>query len=267
MPRPTLFAILNITEDSFSDGGKFLAPGAALAQASTLIRDGADVLDVGAASSNPDAKPVPHEIEIARLAPIVAEAKAKGWKASIDSFAPETQAWALKEGVAYLNDIQGFRHPSLYPALAASDAKLIVMHAVQDSARAERIDTDPTRIMNRIRSFFDRRLKALTDAGIARDRLIIDPGMGFFLGTDPEVSLTVLRCLPELKAAFGLPILVSVSRKGFLRKLVQRPVAEIGPGTLAAEIYAVLQGADILRTHEPKPLGDALMIWRHIAGE
>src|SRR6185503_4412361 len=116
-----IFGILNITEDSFSDGARFLDPKAAVAHARALLADGADALDVGAASSNPRAKHVAAELEIARLKPIIALAKKQRWKISVDSFAQETQTWALKTGVDYVNDIQGFPHPALYPDLAASN--------------------------------------------------------------------------------------------------------------------------------------------------
>jgi dihydropteroate synthase type 2 len=135
---------------------------------------------------------------------------------------------------------------------------------VQGLGRAQKIDTDPGAIMGRIADFLDARIETLVQAGVARDRIIIDPGMGLFVGTRPEVSLMVLRRLPQLKSAFGLPLLISLSRKSFLRKLVGRPIAEIGPGSLAAELYAALHGADMIRTHEPKPLRDALTIWSHI---
>jgi dihydropteroate synthase type 2 len=262
---PTIFGILNVTADSFSDGGRYLDPAAALARAEALIAAGADVLDIGAASSNPDAACVPSDVEIARLAPLVARAREKGWAVSIDSFAPETQNWALDHEVAYLNDIQGFPDAGIYPRLARANAKLVVMHAVGAAGRAGRPDTDPATIMGRIHDFFDRRIVALTAAGIARERLILDPGMGFFLGSDPAVSLSVLKRLPELKAAFGLPLLVSVSRKSFLRKLTGRAVADIAPATLAAELFVANHGADIIRTHEPSFLCDALTIWRHLS--
>lgn len=264
-PGPFIFGILNITEDSFSDGGRFLKRGAALAQAKKLIAAGADALDIGAASSNPRAKPVPVKTEIARLKPIVALAKKQGWQVSIDSFAAKTQSWAVDEDVAYINDIQGFPDPELYPKLAQARAKLVVMHSVQGRGRAQRIDVDPTTIMGRIADFFEARIMALTAAGVVRQRLILDPGMGLFIGTKPEVSLTVLRRLNQLKAVFGLPILVSVSRKSFLRTLVSRSLTEIGPASLTAELYAALHGADIIRTHGPAQLRDALTIWSHIA--
>jgi dihydropteroate synthase type 2 len=260
----TILGILNITEDSFSDGGRYLDPAAALAQGRALAADGADVLDLGAASSNPDARAVPSDVEIARLAPAVDALK--HLPLSIDTFSTPVQRWALTQGVAYLNDIHGFAEPALYPALAASPAKLVVMHAVQARGIATRVDVLPGEIMDRIVRFFDARLAALEAAGIARARFILDPGMGFFLGTDPETSLTVLRRLPELKARYGLPLLVSVSRKSFLRRLAGRDAADAGAITLAAELHAVRKGADFIRTHAPGPLKDALALARAFDG-
>ena len=219
------------------------------------------MLDLGAAASNPDAKPVSPAEEIARLEPVVAALKADGTRISIDSFAPETQEWALAQNVDVLNDILGFPDASLYPQLARAHCDLVVMHKVAGPGRAVRTDTDPKTIMARIEDFFASRFDAMIRAGIGRERLILDPGMGLFLGADPEVSLTVLRGLPALRNRFGVRVLVSVSRKGFLRRLVNRPVAEIGPATLAAELFAVHKGADIIRTHEPGPLRDALTVW------
>ena len=120
--------------------------------------------------------------------------------------------------------------------------------------------------MDRVLRFFDGRLADLVQAGIARERLILDPGMGFFLGTDPEASFTVLRRLPELAARYGLPLLVSVSRKSFLRKVTGRSAAEAGPASLAAELFAVRQGADYIRTHGPGPLRDALSLEKALSG-
>jgi dihydropteroate synthase type 2 len=259
-----ILGILNITADSFSDGGKYLAANDALAHADALARDGADIIDIGAASSNPDAQPVAPEIEIARLQPVLPALKAKGLPLSIDSFAPEVQRWALGQGVEYLNDIHGFPDTSLYPELAASNARLIVMHMVQTVGVAVRTDVPPSEILDRICTFFDTRLGALTDAGIARERLILDPGMGQFVGADPECSWNVLRGLPRLKSHFGLPLLVSVSRKGFLRKLTSRSAEQAGAATLAAELFAEAAGADYIRTHAPAPLLDGLKVLKEI---
>jgi dihydropteroate synthase type 2 len=260
-----ILGILNITADSFSDGGKYLDPAAAIAHGAALAKDGADIIDIGAASSNPDAAPVPAQIEIARLSAVLPALKAKGLFLSIDSYQPDVQRWALAQGVDYLNDIHGFPDPALYPVLAASNAKLIVMHAVQASGHATRENIPPTEIMDRIARFFDTRIAALEQAGVARSRLILDPGMGFFLGSDPETSFTVLRRLPELSSRYGLPLLVSVSRKSFLRRLVDRPTADSGSVSLAAELHATGQGAAYIRTHAPGPLRDGLKL-RQVLG-
>src|ERR1700742_251971 len=258
-----ILGILNITEDSFSDGGKFLAPEVALAQGRALLKD-ADILATGAASSNPDSKPVPTEVEIVRLQSVLTTLQAEGAVISIDSFVPEVQRWALGQGVGYLNDIHGFAEPALYPELARANAKLIVMHAVLARGIATRDDIPAHEIFDRAVSFFEQRVAALTGADIARERLILDPGMGFFVGSDPENSLTLLRRLPELKARFGLPLLVSVSRKSFLRKLTGRQAKEAGPASLAAELFAEANGADYIRTHAPGPLRDGLKILKAI---
>ena len=254
-----ILGILNITSDSFSDGGKFLEAPAALAHANNLLAEGADIIDIGAASSHPDAKPVLAEIEIARLASVVPALHDLGASLSIDSFSTPVQRWALEQGVDYLNDIHGFADESLYPELAASKAKLIVMHMVQEAGLATRIEVAPGQIMDRILSFFEMRLAALTAAGIGRERLILDPGMGFFLSTDPETSLTVLGRLPELAEAFGLPLLVSVSRKSFLKALA-RPGEAAAEAGVAAEMFAVAHGAAYIRTHQPAPLLEGLKL-------
>jgi dihydropteroate synthase type 2 len=253
-----ILGILNITSDSFSDGGRYLEPGAARAHAEAMVQSGADIIDIGAASSNPDSATVAPEVEIARLSAVVPELKTKGLSLSIDSFSTEVQRWALGQGVDYLNDIHGFADSALYPELAQAKAKLIVMHMVQEKGVAVRTDVPSGEIFDRVTAFFDARLKALTNAGIARERLILDPGMGQFVGTDPENSMILLRRLPELKARYGLPVLVSVSRKGFLRKLVNRPAQEAGAASLAAELFAEANGAAYIRTHAPGALRDGL---------
>jgi dihydropteroate synthase type 2 len=258
--RPGIFGIVNITSDSFSDGGRFLAPEAAIAQARKLAVEGADAIDLGPASSNPDAAPVSPEEEIRRLAPVLEALKAEGITVSIDSYQIQTQDWALKQGVAYVNDIRGFPEARLYPALAASDAKLIVMHSIQ-SGQADRRAAPEGDIVAHVSRFFAARIAALEAAGVSRARLILDPGMGFFLGPTPAPSLAVLARLGEIKARFGLPVLVSVSRKSFLRALTGRAAGEAGPASRAAELMAAENGADFIRTHEPAPLRDALAVW------
>ncbi len=252
-----ILGIVNITADSFSDGGEFLRPEAAIRHAEALLQAGADAIDLGPASTHPDAEPVSVAEEIRRLEPVI---DALAAPISIDSYWPETQRWALEKGVAYINDIQGFPDPTIYPELAAGEAGLFAMFSVQASGGATREDSDPEQIVSQITAFFDRRLEVLTDAGIARERLILDPGMGFFLGSDPACSLAVIRAIPALKARYDLPILVSVSRKSFLRKITGTMLESIGPATLSAELAAARAGADWIRTHDVAALRDALVI-------
>lgn len=260
-----IFGILNITADSFSDGGDFLDPDKAVVQAEKLLADSAHVLDVGPASSHPDAGDVSANEEIARLEAVWAALKALGAPISIDSFQLETQRWAMAQGAAWLNDINGFPDPRIYDELADYDGRLVMMHAIQAKGIATRDAPPAGDIWAHIFRFFEARLEAFEQAGIAREKLVLDPGMGFFLGNDPQTSLAVLGGLDRLKAAFDLPVLVSVSRKSFLRALADVPVEESGPITLAAEMLAAGQGVDYIRTHNARQLAHALRLSAEIA--
>jgi dihydropteroate synthase type 2 len=232
----------------------------------SLAADGADAIDLGAAASNPDARAVPPDEERRRLAPVIAHLKRLGIRVSVDSFQAETQRWALAEGVDFVNDTRGFPDPALYHDLAAGSSRLVVMHSVQTTGRASRTAGDASAIVERVLAFFGHRLAALEAAGVARDRCILDPGMGYFVGAGPESSIAVLRAIGRLEAEFGLPVLVSVSRKSFLGTITGRAVAERGPATLAAELFAVRQGAGWLRTHDVRALRDALAVERALGG-
>ena len=261
MARPLIVGIVNITADSFSDGGRFLQPEAAIAQARRLAASGADIIELGAAASNVASDPVPPHEEIDRLAPVVAALAGSGVPLSVDTFQPEVQRFALASGVAYLNDIRGFAEPAIYPELAAATCRLVLMHAVASGGRAQRIDLAAEAVWRRILAFFADRIARLETAGIARRRLILDPGMGFFLSTQPEASLRALAGIAALKQRFGLPVMVSASRKSFLAALTRRGTAgELGPATLAAELYAAARGADFIRTHDAGALADGLAV-------
>lgn len=258
---PTLLGIINVTEDSFSDGGRFLDRAAALDHARALAAAGAHIIELGAAASNVDAKPVTAAEEIGRLDPLISALKADATPVSVDSFLPEVQRFAIARGVDFLNDIQGFPDPSRYQELAAARCRLVVMHAVQGRGRAQRLELSADQVWDRISTFFTERIAALEQAGVARERIVIDPGMGFFLSSRPEASLGVLARLGELKRAFDLPVLVSVSRKSFLRVIARKSsAAELGAATLAAELFAAEHGADYIRTHDPGALADGLRV-------
>ena len=256
--NPRIVGIVNITADSFSDGGRYLDPAAAVAHARNLCAEGADIIELGPAASHPDSAPVSAAEERQRLGPVLEQLAGDGIPVSVDSFRPETLRFAISAGATCLNDIHGFGDPALYPDLAASQCQLIVMHAVQAAGAATRVVTDSAAVWDGVLRFFARRLAALTVAGIGRDRLVIDPGLGYFLGRTPGPSLAALTGIRELKDTFGVPVLVSPSRKSFLRALTGRDVTRSGPATLAAEIFAAWQGADYVRTHDVAAARDAL---------
>ncbi len=266
MPGPQIVGIVNITADSFSDGGRFLDSVAAIAQARRLAADGAGIVELGAAASNVAANPVTPAEEMRRLDAVLAALAGTATPIAVDTSQPETQRFALARGVAYLNDIRGFPDPGVYHDLAAGQCRLVVMHAVTGDDRARRVDLGPGEVWRRIEGFFAERVARLEAAGIARERLILDPGMGFFLSTRADASLHVLTRLDRLKRMFGLPVMVSVSRKSFLAAITGREApGERGAASLAAELYAAAHGADYIRTHDPGALRDGLRVMAALA--
>lgn len=263
----TILGILNVTRDSFSDGGRYLDPQAAVAHALEMVADGADVVDVGAASSHPEAEEVPAGEEIRRLEPVVRELVGRGVAVSVDSWRGDVQRRALELGASWLNDVRGFADAAIHGELAASAARLVVMHSIREGARATREATDPNEVWKRLLAWFDTRVAALEAAGVARGRIVLDPGMGLFLGADPAPSVLVLRRLGELRQRYGLPLLVSVSRKSLVGRLAGRGVDRRDAASLAAELFAVERGATLIRTHEPRLLRDALAVLDALRGD
>jgi len=257
---PQIVAIVNVTEDSFSDGGRFLESGAATAHARKLTDDGADWIELGPASSHPDASPVDAKDQIRRLEPVIAALREGSLPLSVDATTPEVLAWALDAGVGMVNDVRGFPDPAIRERLASCKARAVVVHSLLGEERARRDDASPAQVLSSIDRFFDRRLAELVAAGVDESRLIVDPGMGFFLGRDPKSSIAVLRGLGALRERFGRPVFVSVSRKSFLRVMTGRGIEGIGAATLAAELYAVRQGVDYVRTHDAGALRDGIAI-------
>lgn len=262
--RLSIVGIVNITEDSFSDGGQFLATDAAIDHARQLARAGADFIELGPASSNPDAIHVSGGEQIERLRPVIEGLLEGGTPISIDSTNSDVIRFGLETGVSMLNDVRGFPDPGLYAELADGRAFLVVVHSLLGLERAARNDATPERVLASIDRFFEARLGELVRSGISEQRLVVDPGMGFFLGSNPMASVAVLQRIHDLRARFGLPILISVSRKSFLRAITSRAVDEIGPATLAAELHAAEDGADYVRTHDVAALRDALAIARSL---
>lgn len=267
-----ILGILNVTRDSFSDGGRWLEPQAALEHAERLLEEGADVLDVGAASTRPEAEHVPAAEELRRLEPVVGPLLDRGSRVSVDTWQPEVLAAMSSLGVEFLNDVTALGDPRSVEAVRDGRARLILMHSTSPEPRATRTGSlgpptgarpDPIAV---ILAFFERRLQELERAGIPRERTVLDPGMGFFLSPAPEDSTTVLRDLRRLRT-LRRPLLVSVSRKSFLGQLTGAEVADRGPATIAAELWAWRQGADYIRTHDPRALRDAITVWKAIEGQ
>lgn len=259
-----ILGIVNITRDSFSDGGQFMVPADAIAHGHRLLDEGAELLDLGPSSTHPDAEDVTAAQEIERLDPVISGLR-EGARWSLDSHFVETQRWALARGATMLNDVRGFAFEGFYPELADADADLVVMHAVAAQGRASRPDVRVPEIWPRLERFFDERLTALTRAGIDEARLVLDPGMGFFLGQDPAVSLHVLAHIARLKDRYRLRTLVSVSRKSFLQNTVGKGPEAAQAATLAAELHLAQAGVDYLRTHDVAALADAWAVHQAIA--
>jgi dihydropteroate synthase len=251
--RPLVMGVLNVTPDSFSDGGRFLDPAAAIAQAERLAAEGADIIDVGAESSRPygNAVAVPLDEERARLAHILPTVVALGVPVSIDTMKAAVAAWALEAGAAIVNDVWGLqRDPDMARVAAEHGAPVIVMH--NRDAADPRID-----IVADVTAFFERSLAIAARAGIALERIVLDPGIGF--GKTPEQSLACIASLDAWRG-FGLPLLVGASRKRFIHSIVPSEPEERLGGSLAAHLLAVENGAAIVRVHDVAPTVQALAV-------
>jgi dihydropteroate synthase len=251
--RPIVMGVLNVTPDSFSDGGRFLDPATALEQASRMIAEGADILDIGAESTRPygGAVAVPSEEEIRRLGPVVPAAVAMGVPVSIDTMKATVAEWALAAGAAIVNDVWGLQRDSgLARVVAVHRVPVIIMH--------NRDTADPAiDIVADISASFSRSLEIARRAGIAREKIVLDPGIGF--GKTAEQSLTAIARIGELKS-FGLPLLVGASRKRFIDKVSPASPDQRLGGSIAAHVLAVLGGAAIIRTHDVAETVQALRV-------
>jgi dihydropteroate synthase len=257
--RPLVMGVLNVTPDSFSDGGRFLDPAKALDQAERMIAEGADIIDVGAESTRPygGAVPVSAEDELARLAPIFDRVARLGVPVSIDTLKPEVAAWALDRGAAMINDVWGLQRDARLATLAAErQVPVVVMH--------NRDKADPAiDILADIDSFFRRSLAVAERARIARERIVLDPGIGF--GKTLEQSMAAIAQLAHFKC-FGLPLLVGASRKRFISAVTPSEPAQRLGGSLAAHLLAVENGAAIVRVHDVAETVQALRVAAAIRG-
>ena len=241
--HPVIMGVLNVTPDSFSDGGRFLDPAAAIAHAREMIGEGADIIDIGAESSRPYGNPVAvsAEEERHRLEDVLPAVARLGPPVSIDTMKASVAAWALRNGAAMVNDVWGLqRDPDMAGVVAAHGVPVIIMHN-RDAADP---DFD---IFADLDAFFERSLAIAAAAGIARDAIVLDPGIGF--GKTPEQSIAVIARLDRLER-FGRPILVGASRKRFIHWVAPAPPQRRLGGSIAAHVLAVENGAALVRTHD-----------------
>jgi len=257
--RPLVMGVLNVTPDSFSDGGQFMDPAVAVAHAAKMVQQGADILDIGAESTRPYGDPVPvsaHD-EKARLAPVLPEVIKLGLPVSIDTIKASIATWALDQGAAIVNDVWGLqRDPDIAPLVAERGVPVIVMHNRETADAAIDIIAD-------VLAFFSRSLEIAARAGIAHENIVLDPGIGF--GKTPEQSMTCLARLAEFKR-FGLPLMVGASRKRFINTVTPSTPAERIGGSIAAHLLAVQKGAAIVRVHDVAETVQALRVRTAIEG-
>ena len=251
--RTLVMGVVNVTPDSFSDGGRFLDPQAAIAQARRLAAEGADILDIGAESTRPygDAVRVSVDEERARLEPVLTEVMALGCPLSVDTMKAPIAAWAVDLGAVIVNDVWGLqRDPDMARVVAERGVPVIIMHN-RDAA-------DPaTNIVADVMSFFEHSLDIAARAGIARERIVLDPGIGF--GKTPQQSITCIARLAAFRK-FGLPLLIGASRKRFIHTITpSEPMERLG-GSIAAHLVAIENGAAIVRVHDVAPTIQALAV-------
>ena len=260
--RPLVVGIVNVTPDSFSDGGEFLDPGSAVEHSAQLVREGADVLDIGGESTRPGAEAVDAEEERRRVVPVLEGLVGIGVPISIDTSKAAVAEAAIEAGATWVNDVTALKgDPDLAALCADRRCEVVLMHML-GSPRTMQDDPRYEDVVDDIRAFLAERIEAATAAGIAEERIWVDPGIGF--GKTVEHNLELLRRLGELRD-LGRPILVGASRKTFIGKITGREPAERVGGTVATTIIAAANGADALRVHDVAATRDALRTTAAIA--
>ncbi len=259
---PRVMGIVNVTPDSFSDGGRFFDRDRALDHARRLREDGADILDIGGESTRPGAAPVTAADELARILPLVATLSSEGALVSVDTMKPEVMREAVAAGAAIVNDVRALREPGALETVAALDAGVCLMH-MQGEPRTMQAAPRYDDVVREVHDFLLARAAAGEAAGIARERIAIDPGFGF--GKTAAHNLTLLAQLRSLSGT-GYPLLAGLSRKATIGVLTGRDAQDRLAGSLAAALAAVARGARIVRVHDVRETVDALAVWQAIDG-
>jgi dihydropteroate synthase len=260
---PKLMGVVNVTPDSFSDGGLYLDPAAAIAHGEELIRDGADILDIGGESMRPGAEPVSEEEELRRVLPVVAGLAGGGAPISIDTSKAAVAVAALDAGAEVVNDVTALRgDPGMAAVCAERGATVILMH-MRGEPRTMQVDPRYDDVVAEVAGFLAERIEAAVAAGIEEERIWLDPGIGF--GKTVEHNLELLRRLGELRR-LGRPLVVGTSRKSFIGKLDTSPAGERLGGTVASTILAAAEGAEVLRVHDVAEVRQALTVASAVLG-
>jgi dihydropteroate synthase len=257
--RPLVMGILNVTPDSFSDGGRYQALEFAVERAEQMIKDGVDIIDIGGESTRPGSPSVPVDEELRRVMPAIYALRELGYALSIDTCKPDVMREAIIAGADLINDINGFRAPGAIEAVKDSDCALCVMHmrGTPQDMQAQPAYGD---VVADVIGFLRERVDALLAAGVARERITIDPGFGF--GKSVEHNYALLRSISRMESELGLPVLAGLSRKSMIGAVTGRSVEQRLAGSLGGALAAVAQGARIVRVHDVAETVDALKVWQ-----
>jgi len=257
LDRPLVMGVLNVTPDSFSDGGRYLDRDAAIAHARRMVAEGADIVDIGGESTRPGARPVSEDEELERVLPVLEALRELPVPLSVDTRRPRVMREALAAGASMVNDIQALEAPGALQAVAASGCGVCLMHKKGDPATMQ---DNPVYadVVAEVKAYLAARIAAAEAAGIARERLVADPGFGF--GKTAAHNLELLRRLAEL-AELGVPIAAGLSRKSTLGAITGRPAGERLAASLAAALLAAQAGATILRVHDVRETRDVIAVW------
>lgn len=256
--RPLVMGILNVTPDSFSDGGKFQQLESAISRAEQMIAEGVDIIDIGAESTRPGVRPLPDGEELKRLLPVLYALRDCGKPLSVDTRNPQVMREALLAGADMINDVNGFRTADAVRAVADSDCGLCIMH-MQNNPEDMQIAPYYDDVVSEVGDFLHAAIDRLEISGVNRHRICIDPGFGF--GKTFEHNLALFRNLESLRKRLDMPVLVGVSRKSMIGQITGKPVQERLAGSVAAALAAAAHGADIVRVHDVAATVDALKVW------
>jgi len=264
-PRTLVMGILNLTPDSFFDGGKWTDPDAAVSHALTMARDGADIIDLGGESTRPGAQPVPPDVELERVMPVLRRLRmvAPDLVISVDTRRGIVARAALEAGAHIINDVSALSDPETVAAVAEYGAGVVLMH-MQGEPATMQDHPQYADVTREVVEFLRHRMAAVERLGVRRDCIVLDPGIGF--GKTPAHNLQLIRDLPAL-VRLGRPVLIGVSRKSIVGHLTGRPVQQRLPGTLALTTIAVLRGASIVRAHDVRETCDALRVTDRMLAE